>query len=209
MRSTLLVGFGLLVTVQAAAGQSAELLSRIDEQTAAAVAPVLEEALRDSLPAAALESKVLEGVTKGVAASRIAEALTGLAAEFRAVRTALRERLPSTEFSDAEIVAAARAVRQGATEDAIGALWRARPDPVPLEVPVTVLGELVRRGIPVDEASELMTHVVQTEVPLHLAAQIPGKVDGALGTAGTPVDALTQALRVLEIPNPPGRRPGG
>lgn len=209
MRPTFLVGLGLLVAVQAAAGQSAELLSRIDEQTAAAVTPVLEEARRDSLPVGALESKVLEGVAKGVAAQRIAQALTGLAAEFRAVRTALRERLPSTAFSDAEIVAAARAVRQGVTEDAIGALWRARPEPMPLEVPVTVLGELVRRGIPVDDASELMTHVIETEVPLHLAAQIPGKIDGALGTAGTPVDALAQALRVLEIPNPPGRRPGG
>ncbi len=76
-------------------------------------------------------------------------------------------------------------------------------------MPVTVLGELVRRGIPVDEASELMEHVIRTDVPLHLAAQIPGEFDGALGAAETPVDALTEALRVLEIPNPPGRRPGG
>lgn len=209
MRSGFIAFLGLFLTVQPAVGQSPDLLSRIDEETAAAVVPILEAARRDSLPARALESKVLEGVAKRVPPQRIAQAVTELAGELRSIRTALRNRLPTESFSGAEIVAAARSARVGVSVDAFVALWGARTGETPLDVPVTVLGELVRRGVPAEAASELMTHVLRTGVPMHLAAQIPGKFDGAMGNASTPVDALTQALRVLEIPNPPGRRPGG
>lgn len=209
MRPLWLLALGVLAGVEPALAQDTDLLSRIDAETAEAVTPVLEEARRDSLPMRALESKVLEGVAKREPPARIGQAVADLAGELRTVRGELRERLPSEAFSDAEIVAAARAVRQGATMDSLDDLWEARTGATPLEVPVTVFGELVRRGIPVEEASGLMEHVIRTEVPLHLAAQIPGEFDGALGRAETPVDALTEALRALEIPNPPGRRPGG
>ncbi|MDX1648003.1 MAG: hypothetical protein R3304_12725 [Longimicrobiales bacterium] len=209
MRTAFLLTLGLLATHHPLAAQSAELLSRIDAETADVVVPILEEAARDSLPVDALESKVLEGMAKRVPPERIGPAVAQLADEFRDVRGALRQRLPSEAFTDSEIVAAARAARQGATIDALEELWEARPDGGVLEVPVTVLGELVRRGIPLDEASGLMTFVVRERVPLHVAAQIPGKIDGAMGNASTPVEALTRALRTLNIPDPPGRRPGG
>lgn len=209
MRSAWLLALGLLATVDAVGAQSPELLSRIDAQTAARVVPVLEVAAVDSLPMGALESKVLEGVAKRVPPARIGQAVSDLADELRSVRQELRTRRPATVFSDDEVVAAARAVRQGVTVDALDDLWSARTDQTPLEVPVTVMGELVRRGVAVPEAAALMGHVVRTDVSLHLAAQIPGEFDGAVGSAATPVDALTQALRALDIPVPPGRRPGG
>ena len=209
MRSVLLLALAVLVGAPTVVAQSPELLSRIDERTAGVVTPLLEAAAADSLPMTALESKVLEGVAKRVPPERIGQAVAQLADELGRVRRDLRQRLPATSFTDAEVVAAARAVRQGATVDALEELWNARSGAMRLEVPVTVLGELVRRGIPVSDATGLMTHVIRTGVPVHLAAQIPGEFDGALGTAATPVEALTQALRVLEIPDPPGRRPGG
>lgn len=203
--AVLTIGLGIAGPV---AAQDPQFLSRLDDETAGIVAPILEAASRDSLPVRALESKVLEGVVKNVPPGRIGQAVAQLATELRGARAGLRERLPAATFTDGEVVAAARAVRQGVSVDWLDDLWGARPDDRPLDVPVTVLSELVRRGIPVEEAADLMSHVVRTGVPLHLAAQIPGKVDVALGTAGSPVDALTQALRVLDIP-PPGRRPGG
>lgn len=209
MRYLWLLALGVLAGVEPALAQDADLLSRIDAETAEAVTPILEAAQRDSLPMGALESKVLEGVAKRVPAARIGQAVAQLAGELRTVRGELRQRLPAVAFSDAELVAAARAVRQGATPDALDDLWAARTDSGPMEIPVTVLGELVRRGVPVDDAAELMGHVIRTDVPLHLAAQIPGEFDGALGRAETPVDALAEALRALNIPNPPARRPGG
>ncbi len=200
---------GVLAGAEPALAQDTALLSRIDAETAEAVAPILEEARRDSLPMDALESKVLEGVAKNVPAPRIGQAVAQLAGELRTVRGELRSRMPGEAFSDAEIVAAARAVRQGASVDALDEVWGARTDSTPLEVPVTVLGELVRRGVPVAEASAVMGHVVRSDVPLHRAAQIPGELDGVLGRVQSPADALAEALRMLDIPNPPGRRPGG
>jgi hypothetical protein len=203
---------GLVLAVlipAAAAGQAIDLASRLDPATRAAVQPLLDAAAADSLPMRTLESKVLEGVTKRQAPESIARVVTQLADELRSARAALRGGLPGQALSDGEIVAAAMAERQGVPFDAVRGLWTSRPGPGSLEVPVTVLGELVRRGIPVDEASMLMTHLVGTSVPMHQAAQIPGKVDVALISGTPPGLALAEALRALNIPSPPRGRPPG
>jgi len=173
------------------------------------VQSILDAATRDSLPVQALRSKVLEGVAKNVSPTRIGQALAALAGELRSARLALRAGLPSQALEDGEVVAVAMAARQGISFDVLQTLWESRPNGGSLEVPVTVLGELVRRGIPVEEAAALMTHVVRTSVPLSLAAQIPGKFDGALSAGRPPTAALLEALRTLNIPNPSGRRPSG
>lgn len=190
-------------------GQDPDFASRLDAPTLAAVRPILDAAARDSLPIQALQSKVLEGLAKNVPSEQIGQVVAGLADEFRSARSALRAGLPSNTLSEGEVVAAAMAARQGIAFEVVQALWESKPNGGSLEVPVTVLSELVRRGIPVDEAATLITHVVRTSVPLHLAAQIPGKFDGALGSGAPPAAALVEALRALNIPNPPGRRPNG
>ncbi len=189
--------------------QDPDFASSLDAVTLAAVQPILDAATRDSLPMGALQSKVLEGLTKNVRSGQIGQVVAALADEFRSARSALRRGLPPLALGDGEVVAAAMAARQGIGFDVVRALLESRPNGGSLEVPVTVLSELVRRGIPVEEAATLMTHVVRTSVPLPLAAQIPGKFDGARGSGMPPAAALAQALRVLNIPNPPGRRPNG
>ncbi len=201
---------GLCLTAPAGA-QDADFESRAGPDVMSVVAPLLAEAARDSLPVAALRAKVLEGVAKQVPGERIGQAVAELAADLRTVRGALRERLPAAPLRDPELVAAAMAVRQGVPVDALHEVWQSRPDATALEVPITVLGELVRRGVPVPEAASLMSHVVRTRVPMNVAAQIPGKLDGARGPGEPPGAALGRALRQLNIPNPPGRGrgPGG
>ncbi len=193
----------------AADGQEPDFASSLDVATRVAVQSILDAATRDSLPVQALRSKVLEGVAKNVSPTRIGQALAALAGEFRSARFALRAGLPSQALEDGEVVAVAMAARQGISFDVLQTLWESRPNGGSLEVPVTVLGELVRRGIPVEEAAALMTYVVRTSVPLSLAAQIPGKFDGALSAGRPPTAALLEALRTLNIPNPSGRRPSG
>ena len=190
-------------------GQDPDFASSLDAVTLAAVQPILDAATQDSLPVQALQSKALEGVAKNVSSGQIGQVVAGLAEEFRSARSALRTGVPSEALSDGEVVAAAMAARQGIAFDVLQALWESRPNESSLEVPVTVLSELVRRGIPVEEAVSLMTHVVRTSVSLPLAAQIPGKFDAALGAGRPPAAALVEALTVLNIPNPPGRRPNG
>lgn len=190
-----------------AKGQDPDFASSLDAVTLAAVQPILDGATRDSLPLGALQSKVLEGLAKNVRSGQIGQVVAALADEFRSARSALRSGLPLLALGDGEVVATAMAARQGIGLDVLQALWESRPSGNSLEVPVTVLSELVRRGVPVEEAAILMTHVVRTSVPLPLAAQIPGKFDGARGPGVPPAAALVEALRVLNIPNPPGRRP--
>jgi hypothetical protein len=185
-------------------GQDPGFSSRLDPATAAAVGPTLEAAARDSLPLRALQSKVLEGRTKGVSPAQIGEVVAALAEEFRQARSALRVALPDVTLEEGEIVAAASASRQGIPYAVLTSLWQARPDGRSLEIPVTILSELVRRGIPTDQAADLMAHVVRTAVPLPVAAQIPGKFDGALSAGAPPSGALAEALRMLDIPGPPG-----
>jgi hypothetical protein len=188
--------------------QAPDFESRLDAATRAAVEATLEAAARDSLPVHALESKVLEGVAKGRPAEQIGSVVAGMAQEFRSVRAMLRDGFPGRPLSDGEVVAAALATRQGIAPEVVRSLWAARPDGESLEVPVTVLSDLVRRGVPVDDASAVMTYVVRAAVPLQVAAQIPGRVDGALVSGSAPSAALVQALRALHIPTPPGRGPG-
>ena len=190
-------------------GQDPGFPSNLDAVTLAAVQPILEAATRDSLPTGALQSKILEGVTKNVPLGQIGQVVAALADELRSARSALRRGRPPLALGDGEVVAAAMAARQGIGFDVVRALLESRPSGGSLEVPVTVLSELVRRGIPVEEAATLMTHVVRTSVPLPLAAQIPGRFDRALGSGAPPGAALGEALRALNIPNPPGRRPNG
>jgi hypothetical protein len=189
--------------------QDADLPSRVDPATLAIVQPILDAAARDSLPVEALESKILEGVAKNVAPDRIGRVVSELATELRSTRSALRATLPDQPLLGREVVAAATAFRQGVGIDRVRTLWSSRPNGGSLEVPLTVLAELVRRGVPVPDAVNLMTHVVSTSVPLPLTAQIPGKFDGAIGAGASPAAALVEALRALNIPNPPGRRPNG
>lgn len=197
------------LTPVAIEAQTPDFRARLDEGTAAIVMPVLEAAARDSLPLHALESKVLEGITKQVPPERIGPVVAQMAMEFRTVRADLRAVLPGVPFTDEEIVASARAVRENVPVNRVAELWGARQAGEPMAVSVTVLGELVRRGIPAAEAAQAMGQVVRAGVPVDVAAQIPGRVDGALGAAGNPGAALNEALRVLDIPAPRGRGPGG
>lgn len=182
--------------------------ARIDAGTRAAVEPTLAAAARDSLPLAALQSKVLEGVAKAVAPAQIGRVVADLAMELRAARSTIREVAPERPITDGEVVAVALAVRQGVGADAVRALWAARADGGSMEIPVTVLSELVRRGVPVEDAAEVVGHVIRTGVPLNVAAQLPGRLDRVLGGGVSPGAALGEAMRGLNIPQPPGRPEG-
>ena len=106
------------------------------------------------------------------------------------------------------VVASARAVREGVSVELVAGVFDQRGPEQALDVPITVLGELVRRGVPADEAALVIGHVVQTGIPVDVAARIPGTLDGVLGSGGAPGAALAEALRTLDIPAPRGRGPG-
>jgi hypothetical protein len=193
-----------LLVVTPVAGQVVGLSSRVDANTLREVQPVLDAAGRDSLPLAALESKVLEGVAKNVQPQQIGAVVRAFAEELRDARLALRDALPNRPIADGEIVAAAMARRQGIGAETLRALSSSGPERGSLEIPMTVLGELVRRGVPADEATSAMSQVLRAGVAMQVAAQIPGRVDGGMSAGAPPGRALAEALRNLNIPTPPG-----
>jgi hypothetical protein len=191
--------FSLLVATPLS-GQVAPLSSRVDAVTLREVQPVLDGAARDSLPVAALESKVLEGVAKGVQPQQIGVVVRGLADELRAARMTLRNELPGRRIVGGEVVAAAMAQRQGVGPGALRTLAESSPEGASLEIPMTVLGELVRRGVAVDEATAAVSQVVRAGVPMQVAAQLPGRMDGVMQSGAPPGRALAEALRNLNVP---------
>ncbi len=206
MSAVLRVLVASLLLVTPALGQT-PALQGIDAGTLREIRPVLDAAARDSLPVAALESKVREGVAKGVRPQQIGAVVRDLADELRGARLMLREGPPGRPIADGEVVAAAMARRQGVGAETLRALWASSPDGGSLEIPMTVLGELVRRGVPADEAASAMSQVVRSGMPMNVAAQIPGRVDGGMSSGAPPGRALAEALRNLNVPsnaNPPG-----
>ena len=190
------------------AAQSGSLTGRVDAATLREVQPALDVASRDSLPVAALESKVLEGVAKRRPPAQIGQVVRELADELRAARATLRASAPGRPIVDGEVVAAAQATRQGIGPEVVGRLLTADASGASMEIPVTVLTELVRRGIPIDEAAAAMDLVVREGVPMEIAAQIPGRIDRGRGRgagAEPPGQALGRALRDLNIQGGRGR----
>jgi len=192
--------------------QAPSLESRVDARTLELVTPLLAAAERDALPVGALRAKVLEGAAKNRPPELIAQVVGQFADDLRATRDALRVVQAGAPVGGGELVAATLARQQGIPIEALAELWVARRGGQTLEIPVTVLSELVRRGVPVADAAALMGHILGSGVPLDRAALIPGRLDGATRPGVAPPEALERALRDLDIPAPPrtpGPPPGG
>lgn len=190
-----------------ASAQDPSFESRVDRPMLELVAPVLAAAERDSLPVEALRAKVLEGATKNRPPQLVAQVVGRLADDFRTTRAELRQHIPNASIAAEELVAAAFARQQNVPVESMADLWTARTSGQRLEIPLTVMAELVRRGVPAADAAALMRHVLSSGIPLERAALIPGRFDGLANPGVAPPEALERALRDLDIPSPP-RSPG-
>ncbi len=94
-------------------------------------------------------------------------------------------------------------MRRGVAPEEITALRRTAPPDTPLEIPFAVLGELVQRGVPADQARGVIEHLLASRVPQERLVEIPQRVDVALRVGAPPVAALGSALQGLGIPAPP------
>ncbi len=140
------VAFSLLILVTGpAAAQSADLLNRLDPETAAAVEAILREAESDGLPPAPLRNKAFEGASKGADRARIVETVRRMHQRMRRAAAALGGASP------AELVAAVSAIDLGVPDSGIAALRRARPDGS-VAGALVGLAFLVQRGAPVDRS---------------------------------------------------------
>jgi hypothetical protein len=207
MRCLLLVAaIGHLAAGPLAAQGREVLEQRLDPQSLAAVRAIIDSARRDSVPSQALEDKALEGVAKHVPPARIVAAVHQLASELRDARALLRAAAPGATLADGEIVAAADARRRGVPPGEMSALRGHVPPRANLVVALTVLGDLVQRGVPAVQAREVVEQLIETGVSAQQMADIPSRMDVGLRVGAPPLDALRSAL-----PSPlrPVRPPSG
>jgi hypothetical protein len=127
--------------------QDERLTGRLDAATASQVQQVVDSARRAGLPDEPLVQKALEGATLGASDDRIVAAVQTLHGQLRRAREAL-----GGEASDAELTAAAGALRAGLEPSALRRLQSLRPDQ-PLVIPIAVLTDLVAEGVPPAEAT--------------------------------------------------------
>ncbi len=192
--------------------QQSVLETRLDPATYEALKPVLDQARRDSIPLRALEAKALEGVAKKRPGSQIVAVVQRLAAELREARGLLVTAAPGMRRATAgEVVAVAEALRRGVAPGEITTLRNTTPPDTPLEIPFAVLGELVQRGVPAEQARGVIEQFLASRVPQERLVEVPDRMDVALRVGAPPVAALGSALQGLGIPmrpiTPGPRRP--
>ena len=127
--------------------QDERLTERLNPATGSQVQQVVDSARRAGLPGEPLVQKALEGATLGASDDRIVAAVQTLHGQLRRGREAL-----GGEASDAELTAAAGALRAGLEPSALRRLQSLRPDQ-PLVIPIAVLTDLVAEGVPPAEAT--------------------------------------------------------
>jgi hypothetical protein len=152
-----IVGTGILLAGAAASAQapafdpSARLREVLPADVAQKVLATIAAARAHELPAQALEQRALKFAAKGVEPKLIAKSIADQEDRMEKAKDALddaRGRKPSGD----EIEAGAEALRQGVDGSAVSELAKSAPSGRSLAVPLFVIGSLVDRGLPSDEA---------------------------------------------------------
>jgi len=142
----LLLCLALLRLPAAAEAQDPRLTARLDSATRVQVEALLVSARDEGLPTEPLVQKALEGSSKGAPGPRIVSAVESTFGDLRRAREALGRNAASDE-----IVAAAAALRAGATPAMVSEMRRVGPH-AGVAVPLAVFTDLVAGGMAVDAA---------------------------------------------------------
>ena len=154
LRMLTVLGTGIVIAGTAAAqtpayDPSARLREVLPADVATKVLATIAEARSQNLPAQALEQRALKFAAKGVEPKLIAKSIAEQEDRMEEAKDAIDDvRKPS----DDEIEAGAEALRQGVDGSAVSELAKSAPSGRSLAVPLFVIGSLVDRGLPSDEA---------------------------------------------------------
>ena len=147
----------LLLVVQVGVAAQDPRLERLDPETRARVASLVDSARALGLPGEPLIQRALEGAAKGAAGPRIAAAVRRLATDLGTARTALGG---GHRTSAPELEAGVAALRAGASPEVLTRLRDARRPP--LTMALAVLADLVASGVHADSASAVVLAMAPT-----------------------------------------------
>lgn len=184
-----LVAAGTLGAQTPANDPSARLREVLPADVAEKVLATIADARAHNLPARALEQRALKFAAKGVEPNLIAKSIEQQEDRMEKAKDALDDvRKPSSD----EIEAGAEAIRQGVDGTAVSELAKSAPSGRSLAVPLFVIGSLVDRGLPSDEALARVLAKLEARASDREIEQIPEGLGPNQGnrpaTAGRPAN---------------------
>jgi len=181
----------LLVGASQLSAQDPRLAARLPHGTALAIQALMDSAGRQGLPTDPLVQKALEGQSKGADSAQIIAAVHGLLTRLETGRAEL-----GPNASEADLVAAAAALRAGASSASLHALRLLRPNQ-PLFVPLSVLADLMTEGIPADRAWDSVREMASSGASDAAFLSLRDRMTGTSGGGTSP-----------RLPPVPERPPG-
>jgi hypothetical protein len=159
MRRVALV-LALLAAVRPAAAQEARLQSRMDAATYQAVHLIIDSARKAGLPTRPIEDKALEGASSGAPGPTIVSATREFTVQLGTASAALGKKAKTGELR-----AAVGAIDAGVpSRDLIRIRAAADPKDRSIATALTVIGDIVVRGVPVATASNLVISLLRAKV---------------------------------------------
>jgi hypothetical protein len=206
-RNMLLTLAVTLIASTAGAQQGADAAARIRQALPApqaeAVLAIIADAREAGLPDGALEHIAFQGIARAVRPEQVVSAVRQAAADFTAGRAAMAGvGRPSTS---AEITAAGEALGRGVDGAAVSELARSAPSGRSLAVPLFVLGSLVDRGLPSDEALAAVLARLQARANDRELEGLPGQAGRLIAEGRRPADVGRILREARPVPTNPGR----
>jgi hypothetical protein len=196
LRIHAILGAGLFVAAAAGAqtpahDPSSRLREVLPADVAEQVLATIAEARARSLPAQALEHRALKFAAKGVDPKLIAKSIDEQQDRMQKVKDAISSARRANISAD-EIEAGAEALRQGVDGAQVSALAKSAPSGRSLAVPLFVIGSLVDRGLPSDDALARVLTRLQARASDAELEKIPEGLGASNGnrpaTAGRPAN---------------------
>jgi hypothetical protein len=176
---------------------------------AARVLATIADARAHNLPAQALAQRALKFAAKGVDPDAIAKSIADQEDRMERARDAL-DKVRSRNASDDEIEAGAEALRKGVNGSDVSELAKSAPSGRSLAVPLFVIGNLVDRGLPSDEALARVLARLQARASDAEIANLPNlPVQAAEGQSHKPTSTGRPASPGSRGLGVGGSRPGG
>jgi hypothetical protein len=177
------MAFASLGAQTPAADPSARLREVLPADVAERVLARIAAARARELPAAALENRALKFAARGVPAADIEQSINAHAARMEQAKDALEQGRGQKPTGD-EVDAGAEAMRRGVDGKQVSELAKSAPSGRSLAVPLMVVGSLIDRGMPSDEAlRRVHDRMVQRASDRELE-EIPGSVGGRPAVTG-------------------------
>jgi hypothetical protein len=187
----------------------ARLRTVLPSDVADQVVAIVTDALSRGHPPNPVALRALEGAAKGKSAKEIVAAAQSVADLLSKADTAL-EWSGRTAKPD-EIAAAAATMQLGVDGDVVSDLASGAPSGRSLAVPLAVIGALVSRGVPADDALAAVLAKLQARASNADLAALPAraKIGRGLGARGAGRGPTRIPAAVPTNGGHPGRRPGG